>query len=228
MVLVRKRLFQDGLQLVLQAPGRVITGSCDTLEQVALKLSTASPPDLFVVGGYGPEQFDELFRGIRRIRARVPTAKWLMLSPRTDSQLLHDALECGVDGLLLEDSPAEVLQLLTKLILLGHSFVPATMARVMSEQCVRLEAKNDAVTQDHSAGRNHDKSLADEALNPAMTAEVNFPAYQESCQTSAQTESDAPPALQRQADLSDRENEILGCLVSGHSNKIIARKLDIA
>jgi two-component system nitrate/nitrite response regulator NarL len=32
----------------------------------------------------------------------------------------------------------------------------------------------------------------------------------------------------RQTELSDRENEILGCLVSGHSNKTIARKLDIA
>jgi two-component system nitrate/nitrite response regulator NarL len=37
-----------------------------------------------------------------------------------------------------------------------------------------------------------------------------------------------PLGQRRQIELSDRENEILGCLVSGLSNKVIARQLNIA
>src|ERR1700753_2745244 len=76
LVLVRKRLFRDGIQLVLQAPGRTISGSCESLDQVASKVSALSSPDLVVVGGYGLEHSVELFRGIRKLRARIPSAKW--------------------------------------------------------------------------------------------------------------------------------------------------------
>jgi len=229
MVVVRGRLFRDGIQSVLQSPDRVIIGNCETLDQVASRLDTLSPPDLFVVGGGGSEHLTELFAGIRQLRARMPTAKWLILSPRTDAHLLREALETGADGLLLEDSPAEVLQLLTKLILLGHSFVPAPLARVLSERVVSADPENATDSQaplrlDSKPGMNGASAIVDQPSHRAHAPSR----LRTGMVPTSQGFSDGEPEARRQVDLSDRENEILGCLVSGHSNKIIARKLDIA
>jgi two-component system, NarL family, nitrate/nitrite response regulator NarL len=225
MVVVRGRLFRDGIQSVLESPGRTVVGSCETLDHIGARLDSVRPPDLFVVGGYEPEHLTELFSAIRRLRARIPTSKWLILSPRTDPALLRQALESGADGLLLEDSPAEVLQLLTRLILLGHPFVPAPLARVLSEDSGR--AGLETAREPHAVRRwdGRDGSPAQGKVL-AMPLEANRPARLQTGLGSLVAHGE--PESRRQVDLSDRENEILGCLVSGHSNKIIARKLDIA
>jgi two-component system nitrate/nitrite response regulator NarL len=226
-VVVRGQLFRDGIQSVLQAPDRVIIADCETLEHVASRLDTLPQPDLFVVGGGGSGHMAELFASIRKLRQRVPNARWLVLTPRTDPHLLREALEAGVDGLLLEDSPAEVLRLLTRLVLLGHSFVPASLARVLSGQAIPadIERASDSKFAPHSdsigpsiARASHDQPQAETEASPSLRNDM----VPERGASNGNTEG------RRQIELSARENEILGCLVSGHSNKIIARKLDIA
>jgi two-component system nitrate/nitrite response regulator NarL len=234
MVVVRGQLFRDGIRSVLQAPGRTVIGSCETLEQIVSKIETLPPTDLFVVGGYEPEHLPELFAGIRKLRSRVPNAKLLVLSPRTDPRLLREALESEADGLLLEDSPAEVLQLLTRLILLGHAFVPTPLARVLSQEPAppdQRSAPDSRNAPDLHAKQRQDGKCAAHAegeTNHPAPHRVNAPRHPRSGMVPAQNASNGEPERRRQIDLSDRENEILGCLVSGHSNKIIARKLDIA
>jgi DNA-binding NarL/FixJ family response regulator len=55
------------------------------LDQIASRLDRCSPPDLFVVGGYGSEHAAELSASIRRFRSRIPTAKWIVQGTRADS-----------------------------------------------------------------------------------------------------------------------------------------------
>jgi len=227
MVVVRGQLFRDGIQSVLQASDRRIIGDCDTLEQVASKLDTLPPPDLFVVGGGASEQMIELFASIRRMRQWVPQAKWLVLSPRTDPHLLREALEAGVDGLLLEDSPAEVLRLLTRLVLLGHSFVPASLARVLSGQVTTADIETESGGGAPPTSDNTNALTARTGSEPS-SARPDIPPHLRSGMVPDRNDSAGNPDGRRQIELSARENEILGCLVSGHSNKIIARKLDIA
>jgi two-component system, NarL family, nitrate/nitrite response regulator NarL len=234
MVVVRGQLFRDGIQSVLQSPDRLIIADCETLGHVASKLDTLPTPDLFVVGS-GSEPMFELLASIRKLRQRVPEAKWLVLSPRTDSHMLRETLDAGVDGLLHEDSPGEVLRLLTRLVLLGHSFVPASLARVLSGQA--------ATPGTQSLHQDIDREASDTFVSPSLDITNTLTARASAESSPARSEvapqlpsglipdrnaSSGNPEGRRQIELSARENEILGCLVSGHSNKIIARKLDIA
>ena len=227
MVVVRGQLFRDGIQSVLQSSDRRIIADCETLDHVAAKLDTLPTPDLFVVGGGGSDQMIELLASIRRLRQWVPQAKWLVLTPRTDPQLLRQALEAGVDGLLLEDSPGEVLRLLTRLVLLGHSFVPASLARVLSGQATTMDIERESGTP-VSPSLDTSNTLNTWASAEPSPARPDFTSHLRSGMVPDRNDSAGNPEGRRQIELSARENEILGCLVSGHSNKIIARKLDIA
>ena len=220
MVVVKGQLFRDGIQSVLQSGDRVIIGDCETLEQAAARLENAPPPDLFVVGGVSSQEMIELFVSIRKMRPRMPKSKWLVLSPRNDPHLLREALDAGADGLLLDDSPAEVLQLLTRLVLLGHAFVPASLARIFGGQ------STPGVPESADPSPNGRPSEGGEALSTRPVQET--PTRLRSGLVPEHIATYGEGDGRRQTELSDRENEILGCLVSGHSNKTIARKLDIA
>jgi two-component system nitrate/nitrite response regulator NarL len=226
MVVVKGQLFRDGIQSVLQSPDRVIIGDYETIDQVVSKLETIQPPDLFVVGGGGAQEMLELFANIRKLRPRMPKAKWLVLSPRTDPHLLREALEAGADGLLLEDSPGEVLQLLTRLVLLGYPFVPASFARILGGRPTSGEVPESPSDETPT------QRVADSVIiSNGTVAEEHRADLLVRPRTGLVPEQIIPNGGtdgRRQTELSDRENEILGCLVSGHSNKTIARKLDIA
>src|ERR1700742_3679113 len=84
MVAVRGQLLRDGIQSLLQSPGRTVIGSCDTLDQIAADLDAMPQPGLFVVGGYGMDHLAELCSGIQELRSKVPSARWLFLSPNIE------------------------------------------------------------------------------------------------------------------------------------------------
>src|ERR1700677_4618503 len=109
---------RDAIQSVLQTQGHTVIGSCENLDQIVSGRELPSPPDLFVVGGYGSEHSAKLSSIIRQMRLRIPATKWIVLGPGADSTLLRSALEAGADGLLLDDAPSEVLRSLTSLVLL--------------------------------------------------------------------------------------------------------------
>jgi DNA-binding NarL/FixJ family response regulator len=229
-VIVKGRLFRDGILSVLSAPDRNVVGNFESLTEA----STALPaPDLIVVGAGGDGDADAIFPEIRRLHEGLPTSKWLLLNRRTDPEFIQKACESGVDWLLPEDSPAEVLQLLTRLILVGHFSVPTQLVRVVI---------NEPHVQEQKPPPEKSPSLHDQpkAEGPAPAAPVHRvpperPVVFGRAVPRAGTDvaenrntSEGAGLTRRQIELSDRENEILGCLVSGLSNKNIARKLNIA
>jgi two-component system nitrate/nitrite response regulator NarL len=169
----------------------------------------------------------ELFAGIRTLRSRIPKAKCIVLSPRTDPPLLRQALDAGADGLLLEDTPAEVLQLLTRLMLLGHPYVPTQVARAMYQGATQTNVER-APDRSASVCRSGEGAVSVEANDDSAPKPVSPPVMVSSIVITPQDLATPSGEPLSKIDLSGREKEILGCLVSGHSNKVIARQLDIA
>lgn len=235
MVVVAGRLFRDGIQRVLASPERTVVGDCETLDQVAGAIEAHGVPDLLVVGIGAGERAAAAFEQIRKLRGRIPGARWIVLGCCTDIEFLRGAVETGVEGLLREDSSGEVLQLLAELVLLGHSFVPAELGRILSENggarlvtgvvpvtggeaaSFRAEHPCAVATTVHEAGR---ETPAAEAMPVPVPARPSYGA--------GLAGSFADPFSRRQISLSERETEILHCLVAGSSNKMIARELQIA
>ena len=210
MLVISGRIFRNGIELVLQGADRVIVGDCETLEQVEAALnaqpSPALHPDLFVIGITVPGRATEDFARVRALRAKLPAARWIVLSRSCGPEFWRDAVDSGIDGMLLEDSPGEVLQLLAELVLLGYSFLPTGLAKVLAEGLPQ------------PWGGASSPAGAESELRPSDLIKLpDSPAVP-----------GGEPAHRWHASLSERESDILRGLVAGHSNKLIARELQIA
>jgi two-component system nitrate/nitrite response regulator NarL len=216
MVVTKGRLFRDGIRSVLEAPGRTIVSHYESLSEVP---DAVAPPGLFVILIGNAEDPGDTFSQIRRLRATADTSRWLLLTNRNDPAFISRATSCGVDWLLPEDSPAEVLRLLTDLILLGQTTLPTRLTPL--------------VTEGSRQGVDPPFPPNPSPLPPAREAPVHSPAPRIShpapySRSGGDAKALDSPVERRQIELSEREKEILSCLVSGLSNKIIARKLNIA
>ena len=172
-------------------------------------LESSPAPDLVVVQIEVAELAAETFADIKKVRAAVPDAKWLVLSQRTDLTFLRAAVQSGVDGLLLEDSPGEVLQHLAELVLLGYSFVPSELARILSDGAVASTLLA-APSKSPAFGGHGNVSWGELKAPPLARAEpTDVP--NEAIETAASVTNGL--LRRQQVNLSDRENEILRCLV---------------
>jgi DNA-binding NarL/FixJ family response regulator len=227
-VAVKGRLFRDAIHFFLKAPDRTIITNFENLADIPSDLQQKySIPHLFVISAKSCEELTALLIDINRLREGAPTAIWLLLSQRSDAAFVQQARACGLDWLLPEDASAEVLELLTTLILHGARSAPTPLKTPHSEAGpTRLaslpmdggsQPPLDGMrpTVDLHAVERRALRCDEDNVSRARAASMREPVDGASLQT-------------RQADLSDRENEILGCLVSGMPNKQIARKLSIA
>ena len=224
MIVVAGRLFRDGIQRVVEGPDRSVIGQWDMLDQLARAREPLPIPDLVIVsiglGVTGADRSADEFREIRKLRERMPTTRWIVLSQRSDPGFLRDALETGVHGLLREDSSGEVLQRLVELVLLGYSFVPAEFAKLLNGD---HELSGDGVAAPNGvaeAAPSRTRALALSVSSPGPNLSVW-------CSPTEPT-SRAEPSRRGPVNFSERENEILRCLIAGASNKLIARELQIA
>jgi two-component system nitrate/nitrite response regulator NarL len=213
MVVMPAGLFRDAIQLALRSQGHTVIGKCEFVDEIIVSLDPRSPPDLLVVGGYGSEHSAELGSSIRMLRLRIPTAKWIVAGPRLDFTLLREALEAGADGLMLDDSPTEVLLMLTNLVLLGHGYIPTPLARILSDSPKGSE---------HNVLDGVALSLRDDEGEPEFHIRHRGAFSPESGRRRVTTSSnDAQSILLR------HEVEILNCLALGQSNNQIAEQLDM-
>ena len=202
MLVMPGRIFRQGLELVLHGAGGHSVQHCESLDEAhsLLQANANYKPDLFVIGVDAAARATEDFARIRLLRETLPQSRWIVLGNSGGPAFWWQAVESRVDGLLHQDSPAEVLQLLVRLILLGYSFLPSsplTSQAAGMGGAIGLAAMPDPVIQE---------------VFPIAEPVAN------------QREAGTP----WRAGLSQRENDILRGLVAGQSNKSIARDLSIS
>ena len=208
MVIIQGRLFRNGIESVLRAAAGHIIYGCETLDEAEMMLKSHSDiqPDLFVIGMDVPGRATEHLTRIRALRAERPEGRWIVLSNSCGGpEFWWQAVESRVDGVLHEDSPGEVLQLLVRLILLGYSFLPSSVAMMPGPPAP--VAANEPSPQ---------------PIAPTQTLQELFKLPDRSAAMSSQ------PSTRMRSGLSERESEILRGLVAGQSNKAIARDLHIS
>lgn len=228
LLIVSGRLFRDGLRSLLHASGLTVVGHCDTMPEAGSLIGKIDKPDLIVVDTQSsPEE-------VQALRARLPGTRWILLCDQHAPQ--HLVIGAGFDWILFQDVSAEILHHVVELMLLGHSLVHRDLPGSA------LAQPTQPMTGDVSSGV---VSIEGDGLTPgfppAMESVVMAPGPAARPKTGA-TASFAEPALLRPTaifppqdvlrgrtvHLSDRETEILQCLVNGASNKAIARELNIA
>ena len=208
MVIIPGRLFRNGIESVLRAAGGHIVYGCETLDEAEAVLDTRAEfqPDLFVIGMDVPGRATEDLTRIRALRAKIPEGRWIVLSNSCGGpEFWWQAVESRVDGVLHQDSPGEVLQLLVRLILLGYSFLPASVAMAQGPQ-----------------------PLAAAGGPPTLPAAPDRAIYEMFKVPDRPAVAAGQSGTRLRAGLSEREGDILRGLVAGQANKAIARDLNIS
>jgi two-component system, NarL family, nitrate/nitrite response regulator NarL len=207
-LLAERGLFRAGLKQMLQkhcipviGEGRDITGLLDAMQ-------TQPIPELVICHVESDRNDENPLGVITDLRRHFPQANLVVLADSCTRSLLANFALAEVNAILLTSISSEVLLSSLKLVLAGQLLLPAEILSLIA-----------------------DSASAQPSPGPAPTKNGIMPAGRTIRGNTNQIEApleDIIAALpQLTVHLSQRERQVMQCLVSGLSNKQIARELDI-
>lgn len=233
------RLYREGLKQLLNSLDFIVCGEEGRLADLLEHLASADCPD-FVLWNCDPmpnsqANFQADLALLASFRARFPGVRFIMLSDALaraedmQSQVnFLSAVQAGVSAMLSTDISGEVLQRVLELVKLDQRMFPTHMVQALARNsleptkppasAIRVDRAPDAVPAGDLEWDKTDApgetNVRDENGSEPMSAVVGR----------------AVLALREQnvIALSDRESQVLQCLVNGSSNKLIARDLAIS
>ena len=235
------RLFREGLIGILHAScfdvltaASNITDALDDANRRHDASTNQCASVKLLICSVDPQRGIELqLAAIRAVQQRGLNMKTVLLMQSCSAEDLVAAVLCGVDGIILKDISGEKLIATLDLIMHGQHVLPLGVAlQVFTEF---RPAVADAERQDaHGQGPGEPiQAIPGEAAGgaiqrnaPAAGAETTMGASV--CEPADAAGARLPSKTSRGLGLSERETQILHCLVEGHANKLIARQLDIA
>ncbi|WP_156381408.1 response regulator transcription factor [Aurantimonas sp. Leaf443] len=209
------RLFREGVSSLLRAARFKILASVADIEEL-LEIGTEAGSDcIFLIGEHAGGAYT--IETIARLKVTYPGCHVVMLVNSCSEEKRWQAERAGIEGVLLRSISSEALFRSLELVLMGERVFVVTADldhgadEVASPGAQRLEAPK-LVSDDRF-----------EIVSGRMRDGKDFAGAGEAAQEPVQLK----VVSTRREGLSDRELEILDCLISGHSNKVIARRCDI-
>jgi two-component system nitrate/nitrite response regulator NarL len=193
-----QQLYLDALQRLLRSPAYTIMGAGRTLDEALQDKGPDSLLSLVVYNLDTDEEVEQELDNIRAVRKRFPFARSVILADCRSASTKLKVMQAGIEAILSRDISIDVLRSSVELVLLGKCIMPAELARPLLRQD-RL-----TIRQEH------------------LAMGVELPPGPLPCDTLPK------PVARSTALLSSREHQILQCLITGLTNKAIARDLDIS
>ena len=215
------RLFREGLAEILRGHVFEILATSASVHDAVAEMDQGYKSDrieLAILSLEPSRSIEPQLAAIQILRQRDPATKIVLLMPSCTTQDLIAAVLCGVDGVILKDVSSETLVATLDLVMHGQHVLPLGVANQVFAQ-LQEPSRTSAHTQGPHAGR------ATAERPPASEFAIATSVFEAA---DAATERNVPQAATRSLGLSDRETQILQCLVEGCANKLIARRLDIA
>ena len=222
------QLFREGLKHLLLKARFTVDGEGKTFAEMVKAAAPSKPVDLIILTLEPGSGIDAGLVQIRCIRRDLPSTKLVALAASLSSAEFRQVMHAGVDAILTDDISGGVLQASLELVLQSQQIFLAHLSHLRAEAAFNSNSKLAACEQD---SKQHEKRGAEEVSNLIPFA----PLHSTGCVASTPlSKARLVPAPTTSAEslhvpvLSERENQILHCLVKGFSNKAIARELEIA
>jgi len=227
------RLFREGLVGILHdSPFHVVAATADIDDAFATANRSADNPVDMVICSLDPQcSVEPQLATIRATRKRDPRTKVVLLMPACTPADLVAAVLCGVDGIILKDISGEAFRAALVLVMHGQHVLPLAVASEVFAACREFgdtTVRDRRAAPDRRAAAAIDKPLPQPATSLPDSAETIVCSGVFAGADAAAARDRARPVVVRSLGLSDRETQILECLVEGCANKMIARRLDIA
>lgn len=195
MVIEPRSLVREALVSLITRHSYHIVGNIASTADIAKSSNVAEAPRLVILGAL---PVDDAASAAVRIRRLWPEAKIILLFDDASSGDFQKVLASEIDGCIpLRASPDTLLDTLGRIIVANLRILVLKTATCSSTPC--------------AATRDEDSQLAVAPYDPIR------------CDDVADGVVDCAASLRLSCGLSQREEEILKCVVRGHSNKMIAR-----
>ncbi len=216
------RLFREGLAEILKGHVFEVLAISASVHEAVAEVDQGYKSDrieLAILSLEPNRSIEPQLAAIQILRQRDPATRIVLLMPSCTTQDLIAAVLCGVDGVILKDVSSETLVATLDLVMHGQHVLPLGVANQVFAQ-LQEPSRTIAHTQGSAAA-----GRATAERPPASEFAIGTSVFEAA---DAATERNVPQAATRSLGLSDRETQILQCLVEGCANKLIARRLDIA
>lgn len=201
------KLFREGLQVLLRRSRFGVVSKVATLEE-ALPAFATRRPDLLIYALASPDDASARIEQLRSHQTQLDGIRIVLLTNQCSAENLRDAASVGVQGVLSQDITSDVLHRSLELAMLGQQFFPSPAEEAPARPAAALIP------------------FSRPALASALTSVHDTPNAPGSIK-SLFGHASAGTGPQRSTTLSERERQILQCLVEGAANKTIARDLQI-
>ena len=181
-------------------------------------------PDIALGVGTNARDIDTVTEQIRAVRTRFEEVKSAVITNQLGASEVLKALAAGVDAILSMDASFIILQSSLELVLMGHRIFPAVPAHLLAFYPESEPAKLDPIPREINDMQPFEvaQSCGENKRSRDMSGQVVQFSRPRPIETSSGEVSIDPLVF------SDREKQILRCLVAGLPNKLIARELGIA
>ena len=228
LIVDQNQLFREGLMQLLPKARFAVRGGGNDLAEVTRQAAHGTPADLIIVTLESGSSMKAVLAQVALSRRNLPLVKFVVLANSLSTAEFVQTMHSGVNAVLAADISSDVLLMSLELILQCQQIFLMPTDRLLAGAEPGLNAELAAV--ETGSGKRDEKWDADEVSNLVPFTPLR----------SVSSEGAAHPAVRpvpipavlaepsNPSSLSEREGQILRCLVKGFSNKAIARELNLA
>ena len=207
------QLFREGVAAILRQSCYEVVATAASIVNAHAQVGSVKAIDLLILG-VDPQDSEKQFAALHLLRDQDTRTRTVLLLPACTAETLATVMLNRANGVILKDVSAQTLVATLDLVMRGQHVLPLAAAMQIFACLQPMRAAPATVPTSISAPPEEARVFG--TAGQVTSKVVEAPGVQTTLQAT------------RNFSLSDRETQILQCLVEGCANKLIARRLGIA